>query len=612
MLLAQRAYGPDGAAQWSGEDIALGRCLYRTLPEDEFDRQPLVGAGGRLVLVADVRLDNRNELLSSLGRLDTGLSDADVLLLALERWEEKALDRLNGDFAFALWDSERCRLLLARDPTGERPLYFHAGSGFFAFASMPRGLHAAGIPRQPDEDRLIEFVALIPEMGRGSYFKGIEQLAPGHSLTVSDGRLATRRYWNPEPRSLRLRSFEEYRDAFRHELDRSVRACLRGAEVRVATHLSSGWDSSAVTATAARLIGASGGQVVAFTAVPRRGNTSGAPFRRIANEGPMAASTAELYPNVEHRLVEGSAASPFADLDRYHEVFDRPLYNLCNFVWLTEIRRRAADAETPILLTGEIGNFSISASPPTLLADLVSQGRWRDWGREARCLARNKGARYRGILANSFGPWVPRPFWNMVRPLSSRPEVEVYTAIHPRLRKQVESTRERMNVGLARRPKDNFTQTLQALQHYDKGTYRKGTLGGWGIDERDPTANRALLEFCLSLPVEMLLKDGVRRPLARAALEDRLPRTVLDERRKGYQAADWHEGVAGHLDEAAALLDEIEQNALAAALLDVNALRTWIHEFPSEGWERGDVMARYRAALLYGLSAGHFILRASR
>jgi asparagine synthase (glutamine-hydrolysing) len=150
MLAAQQIYGPHDGRQWSDGPIAMGRRLFRTLPEDVHDRQPLQSRDGRLVLVADVRLDNRDELMTLLGLSSAAaqpLCDAAVLLESLGRWGAGALDRLVGDFAFALWDAPAQKLLLARDFLGQRPLHYHRGRGFVAFASMPKGLHAlAEIP----------------------------------------------------------------------------------------------------------------------------------------------------------------------------------------------------------------------------------------------------------------------------------------------------------------------------------------------------------------------------------------------------------------------------------------------------------------------------------
>ena len=110
VLAVQELYGRDGTAQWAKGSIALGRSLSRSVPEDKFDRQPLFDKSKRRVLVADVRLDNRNELIRSLGipsELSLKLCDADILLAAFEKWEEACFQHLVGDYAFALWDDTR-------------------------------------------------------------------------------------------------------------------------------------------------------------------------------------------------------------------------------------------------------------------------------------------------------------------------------------------------------------------------------------------------------------------------------------------------------------------------------------------------------------------------
>ena len=169
--------------------VALGRRLMRVLPEDTFDHQPLIGGEGRYVLVADVRLDNRDELTEALRIPEPSarnLCDAAILLAAIERWDESCFDRVIGDYAFALWDGPRRRLLLARDPLGQRPLHYHRGNKFCAFASMPKGLHALPeVPYAPDEERIAEALVLIPETGTRSFFLGIERVEPGHVVVIT-------------------------------------------------------------------------------------------------------------------------------------------------------------------------------------------------------------------------------------------------------------------------------------------------------------------------------------------------------------------------------------------------------------------------------------------
>jgi asparagine synthase (glutamine-hydrolysing) len=315
-----------------------------------------------------------------------------------------------------------------------------------------------------------------------------------------------------------------------------------------------------------------------------------------------------MHRNIDHVLLHGTGASPIADLDRFDLCYDRPLATLCNHVWQAQIRSAARAAGARVVLTGEIGNWTISAAPNYLLADYLRQGRLLAWLREARAAARARRSRLRGIAAGSFGPWVPNFIWNRFRGLSSGAEMTLFSALHPALRAAVSRRQEEGRFGLAHRPNDNFAEAISAFREMDFGQLRKGALAGWGVDERDPTADRRLIEFCLSLPIDLLLKNGVRRPLARAALADRLPAAVLDETRKGYQAADWSEGMTRSRDAIAALVERIAADESAAALIDVDFLRRLIHDWPEGGWSEWKAIGQYRTAMLMALSAGHFIL----
>jgi asparagine synthase (glutamine-hydrolysing) len=201
MLMAQQIYGPHDDRRWSNGALAVGRKLFRTLPEDVYDRQPLHSRDGCLTLVADVRLDNREELAAELRLPFAGakqLCDAAILLESLDRWGEGALTRLVGDFAFALWDSRAQRFLLARDFLGQRPLHYHSGRDFFAFASMPKGLHSlAEVPYRPDEQLVAELLVLMPRRGPRSFFADTARVEPGHVVAITRDRVSSRRYWQP-------------------------------------------------------------------------------------------------------------------------------------------------------------------------------------------------------------------------------------------------------------------------------------------------------------------------------------------------------------------------------------------------------------------------------
>jgi asparagine synthase (glutamine-hydrolysing) len=617
MLKSQQIYGPQPPAVASDGAIALGQRLFGIMPEDRGRQRVAAGSGGTTLLVADARLDNREELCEALGihaAEGRGLTDPAILLRALERWDESAVERLQGDFAFAFWDSRRRRLLLARDFLGHQPLHYARRDGFFAFASMPKGLHALpGIPSAPDREAVASFLALIPEDGSESFFRGIEKVRSGEIVAVTRDGLNATRWWRPSLEPLQLKTHGEYAEALREHFDRAVAERLRGAGSAVAAHLSGGLDSSTVAATAARLMAPSGGRVTAFTAVPREGYDGSEITGSFFDEGPYAAEVAALYPNMEHVLVR-NGGSPLADLDRLFFVYERPVLNLCNGVWMHRTLDFARERGHRILLSGARGNMSFSYDGMPLLSQLLSSGRLLRLARESWALIRN-GTRVGSVGAQALGPFLPVPLWRAIARLRGRGrKLTDYTAISAEALQAFRIAERGAARGLdtSYRPRrDPLEARLWSLHRVDAGNYNKGALAGWGIDVRDPTADRRLVEFCLTVPPDQYLRGGVRRALARTAFADRLPAKVVNERLKGYQAADWHEGLAAARDELGGELGRIEACGEAGATVDHHAMRRLADAMPAGGWHKQAVTQQYRLALLRGVSAGHFIRKAA-
>ena len=271
MLEAQRAYGPfhQRPKSWAGS--SFGIALNETVPTGLLNAQPLVG-GDRYFLVADVRLDNRDQLRRDLGHSHDGPlppSDAIILLDAWMCWGEACLDRLRGDYAFAVFDSRNRTLSLARDPTGQRPLFFAQANGVAAFASMPSALLASGVVATAFRfERLASMLIGTPNSSDHTYFEEVRRVQPGHLVVVSEASASTTSYWKPPSGDLRL-SDDDYVEAYRERLEQAVRPRLERSAGLLGAHLSSGYDSNAVAAEAARL--SQDSRPVAFTSAPRLG-----------------------------------------------------------------------------------------------------------------------------------------------------------------------------------------------------------------------------------------------------------------------------------------------------------------------------------------------------
>jgi asparagine synthase (glutamine-hydrolysing) len=249
--------GDDGTGTWSGDGVALVHQRLVVLPEDAQCPQPLVQ--GSLVLVADARLDNRDELVPQLVRsgylVDAGeVPDAEVLLAAYRAWGTACPGRLVGDFAFVVWDDRRRRLVAARDPMGMRALHYRwePRRRLLLATEVKQVLAADGVPRELDEAALAATLTGPYLPATWTAFAGVAQLAPGHVLEADASGCRTRLAWRPDPTRRFAGGLQDAAEAFREVLGEAVRARLRCAGP-VGVWLSGGMDSGSLASTAGLL-----------------------------------------------------------------------------------------------------------------------------------------------------------------------------------------------------------------------------------------------------------------------------------------------------------------------------------------------------------------------
>ena len=245
--------GPDGKGQYHENHIGLAHTRLSII-DIEGGAQPLYADGGRLVLIANGEIYNYVELRESLGRegyvFETG-SDCETILPLYKKYGRDCVDHLRGMFAFALWDAERKKLLLARDRMGEKPLYLHEQDGMLIFASELQALLASGlVPRTIDPVSLGRYFQYqyVPEPD--TPFRSVDKLPAGHCLAVSldPWRVDKRRYWSMlDAPPLDTDPARAIRDA----VEDSIKMVLR-ADVPVGLSLSGGIDSSTIACFAAR------------------------------------------------------------------------------------------------------------------------------------------------------------------------------------------------------------------------------------------------------------------------------------------------------------------------------------------------------------------------
>ncbi|HEX9300727.1 MAG TPA: asparagine synthase (glutamine-hydrolyzing), partial [Casimicrobiaceae bacterium] len=248
-LALLRHRGPDDSGCVIDREFAFGHARLAII-DPEHGAQPFVSADGRLVITYNGEIYNYLELREELLRAGHAFrtsSDTEVLLTGYRQWGEGVLERIDGMFAFALYDRSRRELFCARDPYGQKPFFYHPGRDCLAFSSECRTFgELPGFAREVDLDSLVDFLALESFPHDRSIFRGVHKLPPGHWLRYADGKLEITPYFESIPRNppLHVPRGDVQAEILRL-LRQSVRRTFR-ADVPVGVLLSGGLDSSLV------------------------------------------------------------------------------------------------------------------------------------------------------------------------------------------------------------------------------------------------------------------------------------------------------------------------------------------------------------------------------
>jgi len=550
--------GPDGSGAWCGGAVGLGHRMPHATPESLHETLPLRHRAGHLVLTADARIDNRDELIPMLAiqRPPAEITDSDLILAAYEKWGARCPEKLLGDFAFAIWDTRAQALFCARDPFGVRPFYYyHDTERLFAFGSEIKALLTLQeIPRRLDEVRMATCLGLAPPDQTITAYERIVRLPPACEMTVR-GRGATppRRYWAPDvSQEMSLPSDAAYAEAFLEVFGEAVRCRLRGAHP-VGALLSGGLDSSSVACLA------------------RKGRMDNAPlptfsalFSDPAADERLFMDTVVAQGGIVPHFLDADRRSPLADLDRVigHDDNLTLPYSVGVLWGLYEMAQRQ---RVRVLLTGLDGDMTVSHGDGVPV-EMAYAGRGIALARALRTLSKNLG----------YSPWAL--FWGLVlRPRIPTPMVAAWR----RFRQSALGAATGLPVAVTGLPvgrslaHPDFVQRMRtqdrfcALSHLTPKPFRTErerhcmtmiansilTLeleeadvqsAAFSIDIRHPFYDRRLVAFCLALPWEQKIGGGWTRWIFRRAMSGLLPEAIQWRLGKGNWVPSFCQGLIGH------------------------------------------------------------------
>ena len=598
MISALGHRGPDGTSTWSSGPAALAHAALWTTPESRREILPLVGGSGN-VIVADARLDNRQELLAALRVVATEVGDGELILRAYESWGDGCVSRLIGDFAFAIWDSRSRSLFCARDHIGVKPFYYHRAPTGFVFGSEIKALLTdPSVPYRLNEDRVADHLVGFFGNRTSTFYRDIDRLPAGHTLTVSRAGVRLRPYWSfDDRRQLGLGSDEAYAEAFRECFAEAVRSRLRGNHVGCL--LSGGLDTSSIVGTA-RLIraAAADGNLDTFSAIFP--GLPAADLRRIDERHFVNVLVGQggLAPHE----VRGDLVSPLADVHRalWHldEAFAAP-----NLYLHWALYGAAQRQGVTVMLDGIDGDTTVSHGLEHL-AVLARRGKVIPLTRELRALSQRHGA----AMSNLFREFVLRPLVpSSLRRLGRRlrgqePAYLSHTVIRPEFARRmgvhdrVEAA-ERLHerpLGSAREAHRRGMESAlipYALEMADKAA------AAFGVEPRYPFFDRRLMELCLAMPATQKLGGGWTRLVMRRAMRGILPEEVRWRAGKANLTPNFTRRLVA---QDRSLLEEVVHGdpSVLEEYVDIPALRRTYDRYVSQPTSERDALSVYSAVVL--------------
>lgn len=568
------------------------------LPEDRFDRQPLLTTDGDTLFLCQVRLDNREELFQklSLSVREDETPDSFLLQQAFLKWGESCVDHVYGDFAFAAYIRSRNRVFCAVDHGNHYRLFYRDDGG-----RLLVGTQLAALSRCPGVGVSADPVALgLLAEGKGprtrTPFREVHVLDGGKALRWTPARTEIFRWWNPvtEPVTHFSRP-EDYVDCARENMERAVGNCLRSSSPVSAT-LSGGLDSSLVAAMAARQMKQAGESMTVYTAAPNPANQV---YRRAGwepDDVPYAAETVALHDNLRHVILRSDLRVSLDLMEPIRRRSATPVLAGANHLWLDSFARDAVSRGSRVILIGAHGNPGISHSGVGAFRELWLQFRWRAAVRLALDLEQEKINPWKTVATGL----LPQRWFE-----------------HAQQRKQQKVPGERVVFHLTTRAfRGEHADSLQTVSYparTRKEFIRRATgsamvwaadpLPQWGVELRDPTGDRRLLERLLTFPLAAFAVNGRLRGLARELGRDLLPDSVRLRHTRGQQGVDYSHAVRLQIARYRELAVDILKSPACCEVFDSAAIETAIRSI-----EEGEVSGILTGQLDRALDAALFLL----
>lgn len=551
------------------DNVGMGQMLTYNTPESVYDVSPVYLSEPKIMMVTEGRLDNRQDLGQKLGiKLEDTLTDGKLMEKAFLKWGKNCPQYLRGDWSFAVYDFKEKELLLARDHHGYTAIYYHLNKNGFYFSSSIKGILALeGFERKVNMKYFLSGLIILPPKEKNlQAYEDVFIVPPAHTLTFKDGKSELKRYWFPENTPLRqYKNNDLYAEELKEILTETIRQQLR-SHGPVTSHLSGGLDSGTVSVIAAQLLKEQGKRLTTLSHVPhfKKELSQISSKNSILDESLNILATANFSKNIDPFLFDGISVSPLEGIQWATNAVNIPFHGAANISFIKSINAQAYEMGYRTVLTGEMGNGSISYTGMSHLAPVYDSLFWTTPRSNLKSLSRL-------CLSLSF-PGIMNKLWE--KRIVKYMEVQY-------LNKGMLNYWNELN-GYSRLDSSFLTPATTAaknmLQILDVGYNFRCLFGHiinneFGLEQRDPTANVDVIEYCLSIPNDAFVtKQYDSKAILKGMMKNNLPDQVLLSKKKGIQSADVSFRLLKDQVKIDEFLHEFRVNSTVKSMFDVNSI----------------------------------------
>ncbi len=527
MLAAIHHRGPDGEARFENDQVSLGMRRLAIIDLTTPNIYPVSNETHTLKCILNGEIYNYQQLRAELkakGHEFITQSDSEVITHGYEEWGEEVVKHLRGMFAFAIYDTEKDTLLLARDRLGIKPLYYAEHNNRIIFASEIKAIFAGwDIDRSPDDISVLRFLASrVHDDTRHTFFASIKRLSPGHTMSIDNqGNFRLEKYWHPTttPQFKSSKPDEHYISTLREKLLESMRLHLI-TDVPLGVNLSGGLDSSAVTCLANKLLSEgsnihTNGRLHTFSAIhPGETIDESTYIDEVVN-----------FTNAESHRVVPDVDTFWQEIETWVKFQEEPTISTAPYAYYTVMRE--AKKHITVLLSGQGGDELLAGYVPYFMSYIRS-------AKDANAFWEILRESIRGF--DLYAPYLKQKISQL---LHQNTQLQIkYLLNIPKDASQ--EMRERVNhkhlSNLNERLLFDITQgsVPNLLRYEDKNSMAHS------LESRVPFLDHEFVELVLSFPIDQKIKFGWNRYVYREAMSKLIPEKIRRRRSKiGFVNSEW-------------------------------------------------------------------------